>query len=176
MRANDSIGTLIPCTVESPALVRARDALIEIKPNLQAFLATDFTKPLLKGTAFLASSYDYDIAAAQGKNKNIVWVAPEEGMPAYLDGWLAVKGTDKLPEVEAFMNFLLEPKNYAGFINATGSSYVMPAAEPYINKEITSNPSLKFDDAAVQTIEFEKFLGEEATKIRTRAWQEVKNA
>ena len=97
-------------------------------------------------------------------------------MPAYLDGWLAVKGTDKLPEVEAFMNFLLEPKNYAGFINNTGAAYVMPAAEPYIKKSITSNPSLKFDDKAVQTIEFEKFLGEEATKIRNRAWQEVKNA
>lgn len=154
----------------------ARDALIEIKPNLQAFLATDFTKPLLKGTAVLASSYDYDIAAAQTKNPNIVWVAPEDGMPAYLDGWLAVKGTDKLPEVEAFMNFLLEPKNYAGFINNTGAAYVMPDAEPYIKDSIKTNPSLKYDAAAVKNVEFEKFLGAEATKIRTRAWQEVKNA
>ena len=163
-------------SAEESEIDAARDALIEIKPDLQAFLATDFTKPLLKGTAFMASSYDYDIAAAQEENPNVVWVAPEEGMPAYLDGWLAVKGTDKLPEVEAFMNFLLEPKNYAGFINNTGAAYVMPAAEPYIKKSITSNPSLKFDDKAVQTIEFEKFLGEEATKIRNRAWQEVKNA
>ena len=155
---------------------KARDSLIEIKPDLQAFLPTDFTKPLLKGTAFLASSYDYDIAAAQEENPNVVWVAPEEGMPAYLDGWLAVKGTEQLPEVEAFMNFLLEPKNYAGFINNTGSSYVMPAAEEWIDQAILDNPSLKFDADAVKTVEFEKFLGEEATKIRTRAWQEVKNA
>lgn len=154
----------------------ARDALIELKPHLQAFLPTDFTKPLLKGTAFLASSYDYDIAAAARENPNIVWVAPEEGMPAYLDGWLAIKDTEQLPEVEAFMNFLLEPKNYAGFVNNTGSAYVMPAAEEWINQDILDNPALKFDAAAVQTVEFEKFLGEEATKIRTRAWQEVKNA
>ncbi len=154
----------------------ARDALIEIKPNLQAFLPTDFTKPLLQGTAFLASSYDYDIAAAARENQNIVWVAPEEGMPAYLDGWLAIKGTEKLPEVEAFMNFLLEPENYAGFVNNTGSSYVMPAAEEWIDQAILDNPALKFDAAAVKTVEFETFLGEEATKIRTRAWQEVKNA
>jgi spermidine/putrescine transport system substrate-binding protein len=154
----------------------ARDALIEIKPNLQALLPTDFTKPLLKGTAVLASSYDYDIGAAQKQNPNVVWVAPEEGMPAYLDGWLAVKGTEKLPEVEAFMNFLLEPENYAGFINNTGSAYVMPAAEQWIDSAILDNPALKYDAAAVKTVEFEKFLGEDATKIRTRAWQEVKNA
>jgi putative spermidine/putrescine transport system substrate-binding protein/putrescine transport system substrate-binding protein len=97
-------------------------------------------------------------------------------MPAYLDGWLAIKDTEKVPEVEAFMNFLLEPKNYAEFINTIGSAYVMPAAEEFINQEILDNPSLKFDAAAVKSVEFETFLGEEATKIRTRAWQEVKNA
>ncbi len=111
----------------------ARDALLELKPHLQAFLPTDFAKPLQKGTAVIAVDYDYDIALAQRKNKNIVWVSPSEGMPAYLDGWLAVAGTKNLPEVEQFMNFLLEPKVYAGFINNIGSAYVMPAAEKYID-------------------------------------------
>ena len=101
---------------------------------------------------------------------------PTEGMPAYLDGWLAVKGTDKQAEVEAFMNFLLEPKNYANFVNGIGASYVMPAAEPFIDPSIIDNPSLKYDPEAIQSVEFEAFLGEEATKIRNRVWQEVKNA
>ena len=103
-------------------------------------------------------------------------VAPTEGMPAYLDGWLAVKGTDKKAEVEAFMNFLLEPKNYANFVDGIGASYVMPAAEEFIDPSITGNPSLKYDPEAIQSVEFEAFLGEEATKIRNRVWQEVKNA
>lgn len=157
-------------------LKAARDALIEIKPHLQAFLPTDFAKPLLKGTAVMAVDYDYDIAGAQRKNKNIVWVSPEEGMPAYLDGWLAVAGTKHLPEVEAFMNFLLKPKVYAGFVNNIGSSYVMPAAERYIDKSIVGNPSLKYNAAVLKTIEFEKFLGADATKLRNGIWQEVKNA
>ena len=60
-------------------LEAARDALIELKTDLQAFLPTDFTKPLLQGTAVMAVSYDYDIAAAQKENENIVWVAPDGG-------------------------------------------------------------------------------------------------
>ena len=163
-------------TTDETELEDARDALIELKPDLQAFLPTDFTKPLLKGTAVMAASYDYDIAAAQKENENIVWVAPTEGMPAYLDGWLAVKGTEKKAEVEAFMNFLLEPENYAGFVNGIGASYVMPAAEEYIDPAITGNPSLAYDPESIKSVEFEAFLGEEATKIRNRVWQEVKNA
>ncbi len=163
-------------SADEKELEEARDALIDLKPHLQAFLPTDFTKPLIQGTAVMAASYDYDIAAAQKENENIVWVAPTEGMPAYLDGWLAVKGTDKKAEVEAFMNFLLEPKNYANFVNGIGASYVMPAAEEFIDPSITGNPSLKYDPEAIQSVEFEAFLGEEATKIRNRVWQEVKNA
>ncbi|MDX6512472.1 MAG: hypothetical protein QOE36_1976, partial [Gaiellaceae bacterium] len=153
----------------------ARDALLELKPHIQAFLPTDFAKPLQKGTAVIAVDYDYDIALAQRTNKNIVWVSPEEGMPAYLDGWLAVAGTKKLPQVEAFMNFLLQPTNYAGFVNNIGSAYVMPDAEKYIDKAIVKNPSLKYNAKVLKTIEFEKFLGADATKLRNRVWQEVKN-
>jgi spermidine/putrescine transport system substrate-binding protein len=163
-------------SADEKELEEARDALIELKKDLQAFLPTDFTKPLIQGTAVMAASYDYDIAAAQKENENIVWVAPTEGMPAYLDGWLAVKGTEKKAEVEAFMNFLLEPENYANFVNGIGASYVMPAAEEFIDPAITGNPSLAYDPESIQSVEFEAFLGEDATKIRNRVWQEVKNA
>lgn len=162
-------------SADEKELNAARDALLELKPHIQAFLPTDFTKPLLKGTAVIAVDYDYDIALAARENENIVWVSPEEGMPAYLDGWLAIAGTDKLAEVEAFMNFLLEPKNYAGFINNLGSAYVMPAAEEFIDDAIKTNPSLAYSEEAIKTVEFEKFLGADATKLRNRVWQEVKN-
>jgi spermidine/putrescine transport system substrate-binding protein len=162
-------------SADEKQLDAARDALLELKPHLQAFLPTDFAKPLQKGTAVIAVDYDYDIALAQRTNKNIVWVSPEEGMPAYLDGWLAVAGTKNLAQVEQFMNFLLEPKVYAGFVNNIGSAYVMPAAERYIDKAIVNNPSLKYDAAVLKTIEFEKFLGADATKLRNTVWTEVKN-
>ena len=161
---------------EESEINSARDALIELKPHLLAILPTDASKPLLKGNAVMGMDYDYSVAYAQRENENIVWVSPEEGMPAYLDGWLAINGTDKIAEIEAFMNFLLEPANYAKFINTIGSSFVMPEAIPMIDAAVKDNPALAYDEAAVKTIEFEQFLGEDVTKLRTRAWQEFKNA
>jgi spermidine/putrescine transport system substrate-binding protein len=161
---------------DADQLNAAKAALIELKPHLLAFLSTNVTKPMLQGEAVITVDYDYDIAAASRKNPDITWVAPKEGMPAYLDGWLAIQGTQHLPEVEAFMNFHLDPKNYAGFINTIGSAYVEQSAEPYIQKSIVSNPSLRYDPATLETIEFEKFLGADATKLRTQIWEEVKAA
>lgn len=157
-------------------LEEAKQALIDIKPNLRAFLSTDVIKPMLQGSAVLTVDYDYDIAIAQAENPNVVWVAPEEGMPAYLDGWIALKDTDDLPEVEAFMNFLLDPENYADFINTTGSAYLMPDAERFIDPAIKDNPSLKFDEDAISRIDWQVFLGPEATKLRSQLWEEVKAA
>jgi len=163
-------------STDAGELEQAKQALLEIKPHLLAFAPTDITKPMIKGEAAITVDYDYDIAAATEKVPAIQWVAASEGMPAYLDGWLAIKGTDRLPEVEAFMNFNLDPKIYADFINTTGSAYVMQSAEPYIKPAIVNNPSLKYDDAALQTVEFEKFLGASATKLRSQIWEEIKAA
>jgi spermidine/putrescine transport system substrate-binding protein len=147
-------------------------ALLQIKPHLKAIIETDYSKALIQGTAFMAIDYDYDIATAQQKNKHIVWVAPKEGMAAYLEGWFALKSSPHLPAVWELMNFHLEPKNYASFVNATGSAYVEPAAEPYIMKSISANPSLHYSAAQLATVEFEQYLGPTQTAYRGKLWEE----
>jgi spermidine/putrescine transport system substrate-binding protein len=147
-------------------------ALLALKPHLQAILETDYSKALIEGTAVIAIDYDYDIAAAQQHNKNIVWVAPKEGMSAYLEGWCALKGSKLLQTDWELMNFHLAPKNYASFINYTGSAFVEPAATRYIEKSIVTNPSLKYDPVALKRVEFEKYLGPQQTAYRGRLWEQ----
>ena len=113
---------------------------------------------------------------AQQENENIEWVQPEEGVPAYLEGWIGLKDSKNLPTVWAFMDFHLDPKNYASFINATGSAYVMEAAEPFIKKEITSNPTLAYAPDKLAEVEFEGYLGPEQTAKRGKLWEEFLSA
>ena len=150
----------------------ARDKLLEIKPHLQALTYSDVAKPLVQGTAVLAMDWDFDIANARRKQKNITWVSPEEGMMAYLEGWTALNDSKHLPEVYAFMNFHLEPKNYADFVNTTGTAYLEPAATKLIDKKISTDPILSIDPATVSRLTFEKTKGE-ATELWTTAWDEV---
>lgn len=151
---------------------QARDKLLEIKPHWQALTYSDVAKPLVQGTAVLAMDWDFDIANAKRKEPNITWVAPEEGMMAYLEGWTALKDSKVIPEVHAFMNFHLDPKNYADFVNTTGTAYLEPAATPLISKQIRQDPILSFDPDVVSRLTFEKTKGQ-ATELWTTAWNQV---
>lgn len=156
-------------TKSQSQLQQMQKTLIALKPHLQAILETDYSKALIQGTAVMAIDYDYDIAAARQHNKNIVWVPPTEGMAAYLEGWVALKGTKHLDAVWALMNFHLAPKNYASFVNATGTAFVEPH-NPYIDKSIADDPSLKYTPGA--HVEFEQYLGPQQTAYRGKLWEE----
>jgi spermidine/putrescine transport system substrate-binding protein len=157
---------------EQSAIDDAKAALLDIKPHLRALLETNLSKPLLEGTAFLAMDYDYDIAAASRENPDIVWVTPEEGLPAYIEGWLPLKDSENLDTAYAFMNEHMRPRTYANYINTIGAAYLMPAAEPYIKEEIKGNPALRYDEEEFNRIEFVQFLGAEAGAARARMWEE----
>lgn len=166
-----SLGYSINTKNESE-LEQMQKALLQLKPNIKAIIDTDYSKALVQGTASMAVDYDYDIALAQQKNDNIVWVQPEEGVAAYIEGWAGLKDSQHLPAVWALMDFHLEPKNYAGFINSVGCSYVMPDVEPFLKKSIATNPVLKYDPDALEKIEFEAYLGPEETAKRGKLWEE----
>ncbi|HEX9519186.1 MAG TPA: spermidine/putrescine ABC transporter substrate-binding protein [Streptosporangiaceae bacterium] len=153
-------------------LNKMQQALLELKPHLQAVLSTDYSKPLIEGTAYMAIDYDYDIAAAQQKNKNIVWVLPDEGASAYIEGWVALRSASHLAAVWELMNFHLEPRNYASFINYTGAAYVEPAAKADLKHYIVVNQSLRYDAAALRKVEFEKYLGAKGVAERGKLWEE----
>jgi spermidine/putrescine transport system substrate-binding protein len=158
-------------------LNKAKESLIEIKPHLQAFLATDYAKPLAEGSAVMAVCYDYAVSAARAKNKDIEWVIPEEGVPGYIEGWAPIKGTKLLPEVETFMNFHLEPKNYANFVNTLNiGPSILPAAVQYVHPAIANDPVLVLKPGDYDKLQNELYISPEATKLRNDIWEEVKAA
>lgn len=156
-------------------LAKARDALIKIKPDLEALKAYNVGNGLVKGTTAIAMDWDFDIALAKAKNDNIEWVFPAEGAVAYLEGWVAIKGTANMDLVEAFMDWHLDPRQYADFVNTTGTAYVEEAAKRFIKPSIASNPILFPDKSVLTQVEYEKFLGE-ATADWARVWDEFKAA
>lgn len=163
-------------TKDPKQLDACKNALIQIKPHLKAFLNTNVGAGLVNGSTAIAMDWDYDVVVNQGKQPKIEWVAPTEGMHAYLEGFTAVKSTKNLPVVEAFMNFFLEPKQYADFVNTTGTAYLMPAATPYIDKSISKSPILVPNQNVVERVEFDHYLGAAATEAWANVWQEVKAA
>jgi len=170
-----ALGYSVNTKVQSQ-LQAMQKTMLAFKPHLQAILETDYSKPLVEGTAVIAIDYDYDVAAAQAENHNIVWVAPTEGMAAYIEGWYAFKSSTHLDLTWDLMNFHLEPKNYASFINAAGPAYIEPAASKYIAKRILADQSLKYTAAELKGVQFEGYLGPEQANYRATLWEEFLNA
>ncbi len=124
----------------------------------------------------MAMDWDYDVALLQQKNDKIKWVLPDEGVHAYLEGFTAVQDTSKIDVIQAFMNFLAEPAQYADFVNTTGTAYMMPAATPLIKKTISKNPILVPTPEVLAKTEFDKYLGADGSTLWTNTWEAIKNS
>jgi spermidine/putrescine transport system substrate-binding protein len=142
--------------------------LLELKPHVQAFKVANIAQSLLDGSAAITMGYHYETAAAASKNADIVFVAPPEGVVGYIEGIVGVSQTDA-PEVTlAFLNFMMEPENYANFVNTTSAARTSDAADDLIEEHLLT-PAFDFPD----NVQVFKFLGSDGTKAFSRAWSEV---
>ena len=154
---------------------RCKQALIDIKPHLQAVTGTGVSRGLVKGTAAIAMDWDYDIALAKEQDPRIDWVLPEEGVVAYLEGYVLIKGGEHLDVATEFLNWNLRPEQYADFVNTTGTAYVSSAATSDIDQSIAKNPILFPSPDVLAKVEYENYLGE-ALALWNKAWDEFKSA
>jgi spermidine/putrescine-binding protein len=161
-------------TRRTAELQKAKAALIQLKSSIKAFKAIDIASELVKGTAAIAMTNDYDVALAQTQNNKIGWVVPSEGTSGYLEGWAAVSQSSHIPTVEAFANFHLGPANYAAFVDATGTSYVEPGIRPHLSKAIADSSTI--GAFGLMQVEFEQYLGPTTTQLIANLWEQVQAA
>lgn len=156
-------------------LKQARRKLIQIKPYLQTITNTGVGKALANGSAAIATAYDGEVVLAKQKNPNVAWVVPSEGIMAYIEGWIPVKGSDHLDIVQEFLNYHCAPKVYANFVNTVYAAYCESAASRYIKPEISKSSIIGFNQKVLKKTEWEQFKGK-ATPLWDRIWDEFKSA
>ena len=153
-------------------LAKVAARLKEIKPNLLA-IATEPGKQLASGDLALAIADAYDVYSAQQKNPNIVWVDPSEGQVAYLEGLAVLKGPRE-DLARTFVNFHLDPANYADFINTVSSPGVQ-STNTAITEALRTSPVLNPSAEVRKKIVFHNVLGD-ATELWQQTWDGFKAA
>ena len=151
----------------------ARDAVIAIKPYVKAFIDSGAPSQVIDGSAVLAVGYDYDFAYAAPESEDIAWLAPSEGCPGYLDGWVPLAGSKNLDAVYQFFNFHLEDENYADFINTTMASWIMPEVKSLLDPDVANCAAL---DPEKNPNTFYTKVDAERTAQYAAAWQVIQNA
>lgn len=159
-------------TDDTAKLEEAAQLVIDVKPDIKAFLSSDRIKALTDGSVDIAVVYDYETVGALGDDSNLAWIAPSEGVPAYLDGWPIFAESVHQPATYDFMNFALDLEQYADFINTTGASYLIPEVEPLLNQEILDNPAIAYNPDV--TVHYEQFVSGEINAKRAELWEQIK--
>jgi spermidine/putrescine transport system substrate-binding protein len=154
-------------------IAAAGKELEKLKPHIGNLGTNGIAAALVNGSAAISITYDYDAYQAALKNKHIRWINPKEGMAAYLEGWVALKGHDVQPEIEAFIDFALQPKYYADFVRDNSTAWTIPSARRYLPPALAKSPILFPSQKVLRTVVFEAFLGE-AEQYYDRAYTEFK--
>jgi spermidine/putrescine transport system substrate-binding protein len=161
-------------SVDEAELEAAKQAVLELKPHLEAFKSVEVAKGLVSGQTAIAITGDYDIALMQTEEPKIEWVSPEEGMPAYLEGWTAVSKTDNIDIFYEFANFATAPEQYAAAIEATGSSWVQDGIAELLPASMQKSTVIGTGD--LDKVEFLDYIGADGTKLVSRVWNEIVSA
>jgi spermidine/putrescine transport system substrate-binding protein len=163
-----------PNTLDSGDLDAAEQYLIDLKKKIQK-ITSDYQDPLKSGQLVMAQAYSGDVFTIQADNKNIEYVIPTSGAFSWVDSMAIPKGAAHPKNAEAFMNYILEPKVGAALTNFVNYGSPNKAAEPFINKDILSNPLIYPSQADLAKLPFQKDLGEDELAYSDR-WDKVKTA
>jgi len=156
---------------------KAGDALISLKPHILALQETDDGSQMVDGSAVMGLIEDFAGTSAILKNPGVKlkWIDPLDGMPGYLDIWCAIKGTSQLANVERFMNYHLDPKVTANFVNTEAIASIEPAANKYVQAKIRNNHVANPPASVYKRVSFQAFLGE-AQRYWDDEWARFKSA
>jgi spermidine/putrescine transport system substrate-binding protein len=163
-----------PNTLDSGDLDAAEQYLIDLKKKIQK-ITSDYQDPLKSGQLVMAQAYSGDVFTIQADNKNIEYVIPTSGAFSWVDSMAIPKGAAHPKNAEAFMNYILDPKVGAALTNFVNYGSPNKAAEPFINKDILSNPLIYPPQADLAKLPFQKDLGEDELAYSDR-WDKVKTA
>lgn len=163
-----------PNTLDSGDLDAAEQYLLELKKKVQK-ITSDYQDPLKGGQLLMAQAYSGDVFTIQADNAKIEYVIPTSGAFSWVDSMAIPKGAGHPKNAEAFMNYILEPKVGAALTNFVNYGSPNKAAQPFINKDILSNPLIYPPADVLAKLPFQKDLGEDELAYSDR-WDKVKTA
>lgn len=175
----DSIGVALKMlgydlnTRDLDELEEAKQALIEQKPLVLAYVGDDVKDKMIAGEAALAVIYSGEAFYMKQENPDLEYVIPQEGSNFWVDAMVIPKTSKNKKEAELFINFMCDPE--VAYKNATYVGYSSPHSEvkKMLDPEFVNDPAAYPDMEELVNLEFFKDLGDYLS-VYDRIWTEVK--
>ena len=157
------------CNSNRKELKEVNDLLIKAKDNWFSIASDGAREMLESGDAAVSMSWNGMALLARSKKPTLQYAYPKEGMTAWADNLVVIKGTKNLENAKLFMNFLLEPENAAAISNATGYSPGVKGTDPYLDEQFQG--ALEFNPPeGAPTAQFVPPCSPDVVKLYDRVW------
>jgi len=155
-------------------LEAAKQALIQQKPLVLAYVGDDVKDKMIAGEAALAVVWSGDAVYMKWENPDLEYALPEEGSNLWFDAMVIPKTSKKKAEAELFINFMCEPE--IAFKNADYIGYSSPHTEvvKMLDPDLVADKAAYPDDEDLVNYDIFKDLGD-YLRIYDRIWTEVKS-
>ena len=153
----------------------AADALIEMKPIVQAWLTDDVKESMIAESGAIALVYSGDAVWCMDPdegNEDLSFYVPSEGSNVYFDNIVIPANTKKKDMAEQFINFLLDPEVAAQNTEYIGYSSPNAKVPELLDEFFIDNPAYSISDEDVARCEIFHDLGDKI-EIYEAAWDRV---
>ena len=175
----DSIGITLKMlgfdmnTRDLDELEAAKQALIEQKPLVLAYVGDDVKDKMIAGEAALAVVWSGDAVYMKWENPDLEYVIPQEGSNFWVDAMVIPKTSKHKAEAELFINFMCDPE--IAYKNADYIGYSSPhlEAKKMLDPELLNDPAAYPEMEELVNCDIFKDLGD-FLRVYDRIWTEVK--
>lgn len=161
-------------TLDENELQIARQALIDQKPLVQAYVVDQVRDKMISNEAAIGVIYSGEAIYTKQENPDLEYVIPEEGTNVWIDGWVVPKNAPNKENAEKFIDFMC--REDIALMNFEYITYSTPntAARELIEDEEIRNSEIAFPDLSqYNDLETFNYLGEEGDELYNSLWKEV---
>lgn len=160
-------------STKASELEEAKQALVEQKPLVLAYVVDEAKDKMVAGEAALAVVWSGDAVYAMRENPDLDYVIPGEGSNLWFDGMVIPKTSNNKELAEAFINFLNQTD--IAFANTDYIGYSTPHVEAHklLDPELANNIAAYPPEEALDNTEVFVHIGE-LLRDYDRIWTEIK--
>ena len=162
-------------TLDEAELNEARDMLIAQKPLVQAYVIDEAKDKLVSGEAAIGVVFSGEALLMTLENPDLEFVVPKEGTNFWIDSWVLTRDAEHVDNAHKFIDFMCRPEiavinfDYLGYSTPNIAVQELEENEDYKNSEVA------FPDPSVyENQETYKYLGEQADRMYSDLWIQVK--
>lgn len=163
-------------SIDSTHLARARDAAIESKRILRAYINAEGKDAVVAGDVLVAQMWTTTAQLAMDANSALRFSLPVEGYPLASDNAVVLAESRRAELAHRFIDYLLRPATGARIASAVRSTTPNARAFELLPAAVQSSPVLYPASDVLARGQWFEPLPPEGQRLRDRIWTEIKSA